>query len=107
MKTETKTRVTTVVDVGHARKFAELTREIGISGTALLSRTVHAELDYLETLPPNSEEDERVPAQRCDEFLLPVEDLVHVQLHQLSGTNRLLRQFGDGDLGAARLRASR
>src|ERR1017187_10165670 len=59
MKTETKTRITTTVDADLAREFAELTRDIGISGTALLSRTLHSELDYLEGLPPNSEEDER------------------------------------------------
>ena len=51
----TKTRITAFVADELAKKFAELTRRIGISGTALLNRALPAELDYLAELPGNSE----------------------------------------------------
>jgi hypothetical protein len=50
-----KTRITAFVANELAKKFTDLTRRIGISGTALLNRTLPAELDYLANLPANSE----------------------------------------------------
>lgn len=50
-----KTRITAFVEDGLAKEFAELTRGIGISGTALLNRELPAELKYLAELPANSE----------------------------------------------------
>jgi hypothetical protein len=51
---ERKTRITASIGVELARKFTEITRRIGISGTALLSRTLPTELNYLAQLPGNS-----------------------------------------------------
>jgi hypothetical protein len=53
------TRITVSIGESKAKKFAELTRQIGVSGTALLRRTLPAELDYLAALPPNSETAEK------------------------------------------------
>jgi hypothetical protein len=50
-----KTRITAFVADEVAKKFTELTRRIGISGTALLNRALPAELNYLAELPGNSE----------------------------------------------------
>jgi len=55
-----ETRITAFIEEELAKKFTELTRRIGISGTALLSRTVPAELNYLAELPANSERAEKV-----------------------------------------------
>ena len=54
MSTE-KTRITVFVADELAKKFTELMRRMGISGTALLNRTLPAELDYLAKQPANSE----------------------------------------------------
>ncbi len=48
-------RITAFVSEELAKKFAELTHQIGVSGTALLSRTLPGELDYLAGIPSNSE----------------------------------------------------
>jgi hypothetical protein len=53
------TRITAVIGEALAKKFTELTRQIGVSGTALLSRTISTELDYLEALPSNDERGEK------------------------------------------------
>jgi hypothetical protein len=57
-QTET-TRITALIEAGLAKEFTELTRGIGVSGTALLANTLHTELDYLETLPANTEQQGR------------------------------------------------
>lgn len=49
------TRITAVIGESLAKRFTELTRQIGVSGTALLSRTLPAEMDYLAALPSNDE----------------------------------------------------
>jgi hypothetical protein len=53
--TKNLARVTAFVDEELAQKFAELTKKIGVSGTALLSRTLPSELDYLAGIHSNSE----------------------------------------------------
>jgi hypothetical protein len=50
-----KTRITVFVADELAKKFTGTMRTLGISGTAFLSRTLPAELDYLAKLPANSE----------------------------------------------------
>jgi hypothetical protein len=53
-----KIRITAFIGEGLAEEFAGLTRQIGVSGTALLSRTLPAELKYLADLPGNNEREE-------------------------------------------------
>ena len=53
------TRITTAIFETVSKRFTELTRQIGVSGTALLSRTLPAELDYLAALPSNDESAEK------------------------------------------------
>jgi hypothetical protein len=48
-------RVTAFIGEGLAKKFVESTRQIGVSGAALLSRTLPGELNYLAEIPSNSE----------------------------------------------------
>jgi hypothetical protein len=50
-----KTRITVFIGTELAKRFSEFTRQIGISGTALLSSTLPTELGYLAELPRNSE----------------------------------------------------
>jgi hypothetical protein len=52
---KSRARITAFVNEDLAKKFAELTHQIGVSGTALLSRTLPSELDYLAGVPSNSE----------------------------------------------------
>jgi hypothetical protein len=62
------TRITAFVPEGLAEMFTELTRGIGISGTALLSRTLPSELNHLAGLPTNSERAE-MARQMMDRIL--------------------------------------
>jgi len=55
MASKEKTRITVFIGAELAKKFSEFTRQIGISGTALLSSTLPTELGYLADLPRNSE----------------------------------------------------
>jgi len=48
-------RITAFIEETTAKRFAEATRRIGISGTALLNRALPAELNYFADLPENSE----------------------------------------------------
>lgn len=48
-------RITAFVAAGMAERFSELTRRIGVSGTALLARTLSSELDYLAERPALNE----------------------------------------------------
>ncbi len=50
-----KIRITVSIGDDLAEKFTELTRRIGVSGTALVSRTLASELNYLDEIPVNSE----------------------------------------------------
>ena len=54
-----KTRITAFIEDGLAKKFTDLTRRIGVSGTALLSRGLPDELKYLAELPGDSEGEEK------------------------------------------------
>jgi hypothetical protein len=47
-------RITVSITPELVKKFHDLTRQIGVSGTALLARTLPAELDYLAEIPSNS-----------------------------------------------------
>ena len=47
-------RITVSITDDLTEQFTELTRQIGVSGTALISRTLPAELDYLAKIPGNS-----------------------------------------------------
>jgi hypothetical protein len=47
-------RVTASITDVLARQFTDLTRLIGVSGSALISRTLRKELDYLAMIPSNS-----------------------------------------------------
>jgi hypothetical protein len=48
-------RITAFIGEDLAKKFVERTRQIGVSGAALLSRTLPGELNYLAEIPSNSE----------------------------------------------------
>jgi hypothetical protein len=50
-----RVRITAFVNEELAKKFTELTSQIGVSGTAILSRTLPNELNYLAGIPGNSE----------------------------------------------------
>jgi hypothetical protein len=51
-------RITVFIGEELGKKFTGLTRQIGVSGTALLTRTLPVELNYLAEIPSNSEKDE-------------------------------------------------
>jgi hypothetical protein len=55
-----KTRITVFVADALAKEFTETMRSLGISGTAFLSRTLPAELDYLAKRPATSDRDAAV-----------------------------------------------
>jgi hypothetical protein len=55
MRMSVKQRITAFIEEERAKKFTELTSQIGVSGTALLSRALPTELNYLAQLPSNSE----------------------------------------------------
>lgn len=59
MKTNTK-RITASIREDLARRFTELTRKIGVSGTALLTKTLPRELDYLAEISSNSETAQKI-----------------------------------------------
>lgn len=50
-----KVRITAFIGDELAARFTALTRRIGVSGTALLSKTLSSELDYLAAIPTRSE----------------------------------------------------
>jgi hypothetical protein len=52
------TRITAFIGEELGKKFTGLTRQIGVSGTALLTRTLPVELNYLAEISSNSEKDE-------------------------------------------------
>jgi hypothetical protein len=58
--TDTGTRITVFIEADLAKRFTELTRGSGVSGTSLLRKTLRSELDLLAALPQNSPRAEKV-----------------------------------------------